>query len=152
MGYYGAVSRIVYSNHHNSTGNKNTSGYEILVAASLTSGELQNELAIASKWNNIYNMTENHTRFYARDYDTERIYSKLNGEVYTFKDNYAVNRIPMETANVKAIIYEGCYMSNKEEFKWYWLNDNWYKVSEAKIETYVNALGIDYNSDYSACM
>ena len=152
MGYYGAVSKIVYSNHHNSIGNNYFSGYEVLVAGSLTSGQLQNELNIASKWNNIFNLTENHTRFYARDYDTERIYSKLNGEVYTFKDNYAVNRIPLETANVKSIIYEGCYMSNKDEFKWYWLNDNWYKVSEAKIEVYVNALGLDYNSDNAACL
>ncbi len=152
MGYYGAVSRIVYSNHHNSIGNNYYSGYEILLAGSLTSDELTNELKIANKWNNIFNLTENHTRFYARDYDTERIYSKLNGEVYSFKDNYAVNRIPKETANVKAVIYEGCYMSNKNEFKWYWLNNNWRQVSEAKIEVYVNSLGIDYNSDYSTCM
>ena len=152
MGYYGAVSKIVYSNHHNSIGNNYYSGYEILMAGELTSGQLNNELAIASKWNNIFGLKENHTRFYARDYDTERIYSKLNGEVYTFKNNYAVNRIPYETANVKSIIYEGCYMSNKDEFRWYWINNNWYKVSEAKIEVYVNSLGIAYNSDNSSCL
>ena len=109
MGHYGAVSKIVYSNHHNSIGNNYFSGYEVLTAGALTSSELNNELAIASKWNNIFSLTENHTRFYARDYDTERIYSKLNGEIYSFKDNYAVNRIPYQTANVKSIIYEGCY-------------------------------------------
>ena len=43
-------------------------------------------------------------------------------------------------------------MSNKNEFLWYWQNDNWYKVSEAKIETYVNSLGITYNSDNSSCL
>ena len=152
MGYYGAVSKIVYSNHHNSIGNNYYSGYEILVAGSLTASELSNELSIANKWNSIFNLTENHTRFYARDYDTERIYSKLNGEIYTFKDNYAVNRIPLETANVKSIIYEGCYMSNKNEFKWYWLNENWRSVSEAKIEVYINSLGLTYNGDYSSCL
>ena len=152
MGYYGAVSKIVYSNHHNSMGNNYYSGYEILVAGSLTASELSNELSIANKWNSIFNLTENHTRFYARDYDTERIYSKLNGEIYTFKDNYAVNRIPLETANVKSIIYEGCYMSNKNEFKWYWLNENWRSVSEAKIEVYINSLGLTYNGDYSSCL
>ena len=131
MGYYGAVSEIVYSNHHNSIGNNYYSGYEILVA-----GEL----------------TENHTRFYARDYDTERIHSKLNGEVYSFKNNYAINRIPLAISNVKAIIYEGCYMSNKKEFLWYWNDANWYRVSEAKIETYVTSLGVNYNSDNSGCM
>ena len=152
MGYYGAVSRIVYSNHHNSIGNDYFSGYEVLVAGELTSSELANELAIANKWNSIYNLTENHTRFYARDYDTETIYSKLNGEIYSFKNNYAVNRIPYAIFNVKSIIYEGCYMSNKKEFLWYWNDANWYKVSEAKIETYVTSLGISYNPDSASCM
>ncbi len=152
MGYYGAVARIIYSNHHNSIGNDYYSGYEVLVAGELTAGELANELAIANKWNSIYTLTENHTRFYARDYDTEAIHSKLNGEVYSFKNNYAVNRIPLVTANVKSIIYEGCYMSNKKEFIWYWLDANWYKVSEAKIETYVKALGRTYNPDNASCM
>ena len=152
MGYYGAVSKIVYSNHHNSIGNSYFSGYEVLTAGSLTKEQLKDELNIANKWNSIFNLTENHTRFYARDFDTETIYSKLNGAVYSFKDNYAVNRIPLETANVKSIIFEGCYMSNKDEFKWYWLNNNWYKVSEAKIEVYVNSLGLTYNQDNSSCM
>ncbi len=152
MGYYGAVSKIVYSNHHNSIGNNYYSGYEVLIAGGLTGSEISSEVAIANKWNNIFTFNEEHLRFYARDYDTEKKYSKLNGETYSFKDNYAVNRIPYLTANVKSIIYEGCYMSNKNEFKWYWLDNNWYKVSEAKIETYVKSLGISYNSDNSSCL
>ena len=151
MGYYGAVSKIVYSNHHNSIGNNYYMGYEILVPGELTSSELSNEIAIANKWNNIFTFTENHLRFYARDYDTEKKFPKLNGETYTFKNNYAVNRIPLAISNVKSIIYEGCYMSNKNDFKWYWQDENWYKVSEAKIETYVTSLGISYNSDNSSC-
>ena len=43
-------------------------------------------------------------------------------------------------------------MSNKEEFNWYWQQGNWYRVSEAKIETYINSLGITYNSDNSSCL
>ena len=152
MGYYGAVSKIVYSNHHNSIGNNYYNGYEVLIAASLTGNELLTEKSIANKWNSMYPSMDNHLRFYARDYDTEKKYSKLNGETYNFKDNYAVNRIPLATANVKSIIYEGCYMSNKEEFNWYWLNNNWYKISEAKIEAYVKSLGLTYNSDNSSCL
>ena len=91
------------------------------------------------------------TRIYARDYDTERIYSKLNGEVYSFKNNYAVNRIPYAIFNVKAVIFEDAYMSNKEEFNWYYTNGNWINVSEAKIEGYLNSLGITYNSDNTSC-
>ena len=75
MGYYGAVSKIVYSNHHNSIGNSYFSGYEVLTAGSLTKEQLKDELNIANKWNSIFNLTENHTRFYARDFDTETIYS-----------------------------------------------------------------------------
>lgn len=152
MGYYGAVSKIVYSNHHNSIGNSYYSGYEILIPGALTKEELQPELAIVNKWNNIFTLTENHKRFYAKDYDTEIAYSKLNGEIYSFKDNYAVNRIPYQTANVKAIIFEDCYMSNKNEFKWYWNDTNWYRVSEAKIEAYITSLGLSYNSDNTSCL
>lgn len=151
MGYYGAVSKIVYSNHHNSIGNNYYSGYEILLAGELSKSEYQTELNIASKWNNIFDLKENHTRIYARDYDTERIYSKLNGEVYSFKNNYAVNRIPYAIFNVKAVIFEDAYMSNKEEFNWYYTNGNWINVSEAKIEGYLNSLGITYNSDNTSC-
>jgi len=142
MGYYGAVSKIVYSNHHNSIGNNYYSGYEILIPGTLTKDELQPELTIANKWNNIFAFTENHKRFYARDYDSETSFSKLNGEIYTFKDYYAI----------KSIIFEGCYMSNKQEFKWYWNDLNWYKVSEAKIETYVTSLGLNYNEDNTSCV
>ena len=152
MGYYGAVSKIVYSNHHNSIGNNYYSGYEILIPGALTKDELQPELQIANKWNSIFTFNENHKRFYAKDYDTETVYSKLNGEVYSFKDNYAVNRIPYQTANVKAIIYEGSYMSNKSEFIWYWEEANWYLVSETKIEAYVTSLGLNYNSDNTSCL
>ena len=152
MGYYGAVSKIVYSNHHNSIGNNYYSGYEILVAGSLTSDQLATELSIANKLNSIFDLKENHKRFYARNYDTDAIFSKLNGEVYTFKDYYAINRIPLTISNVKSIIYEGCYMSNKEEFNWYWQLENWYRVSEAKIEAYVTSLGLTYSSDNSDCL
>lgn len=152
MGYYGAVSKIVYSNHHNSIGNNYYSGYEILIPASLPASALASEIAIAKAWDGISKITDSHLRFYARDYDSEVKYSKLNGETYSFKDNYAVNRIPLATANVKSIIYEGCYMSNKEDFNWYWQDNNWYKMSEAKIAVYVKALGLSYNADNSSCL
>ena len=43
-------------------------------------------------------------------------------------------------------------MSNKQEFKWYWNDLNWYKVSEAKIEAYVTSLGLIYNEDNTLCV
>ncbi len=152
MGYYGVVSKIVYSNHHNAGGSPSYMGYEILLPGYLTKNDLANELNIVSKFNSIYPLTENHTRFYARDYDTEAIYSKLDGQVYTFKDNYAVNRIPYKLFNTKAIIFEASYLSNEKDFNWYWKEKNWIKVSEAKLEVYINSLGGSYNPDNSSCL
>lgn len=152
MGYIGTVSRIVYSNHHNAIGNNYYSGYEVLLPGYLTANELTSEFAIINKFNSIYNLKESHLRFYARDYDTEKKYSKLNGDVYYFKDNYAVNRIPYQLFNTKSIIYEGSYLTNKEDFDWYWNNKNWIKVSEAKLEVYINSLGGTYNSDNTSCL
>lgn len=152
IGYYGVVSKVVYSNHHNAIGNNYYNGYEILVPASLSSSQLASELNIISKFNNIYPNLDNHLRFYGRDYDSEKKYNMTTGNTYTFKDNYAVNRIPIKLFNVKAVIYEGCYLTNKEDYNWYWNNNGWIKVSEAKIETYINYLGGTYNSDNSSCL
>ena len=71
---------------------------------------------------------------------------------YSFKDNYAVNRIPLNVFNVKAPIYEGAYLTNKSDYNWYWNEKGYIRVSEAKIETYVNYLGGSYNSDNSSCI
>lgn len=152
IGYQGVISKVVYSNHHNAINDKSFSGYEILVPLSLTSGELSNELSIMNKFNNIYPNLDNHLRFYGRDYDTEKKYNMTTSNTYSYKDNYAVNRIPLNIFNVKSIIYEGCYLTNKEDYSWYWNNGGWIKVSEAKIETYINYLGGTYNNDNSACL
>ncbi len=152
IGYVGAVSRIVYSNHHNAIGNSYYMGYEILLPGYLTSSEITNELAIAEKFNQIYPITEDHMRFYARDYDTEVKYSMQLGKTYNFKDNYAVNRIPHELFNVKSIIFEASYLTNKDDYNWYWNEKNWIKVSEAKLEVYINYLGGTYNPDNSSCL
>ena len=152
IGYYGVVSKVVYSNHHNAISNNTYNGYEILVPASLSSSELSNELNIMNKFNSIYPNLDNHLRFYGRDYDTEKKYNMTTGNTYSFKDNYAVNRIPLNVFNVKSIIYEGSYLTNKNDYNWYWNNNGWIKASEAKIETYINYLGGTYNSDNSACL
>jgi len=152
IAYYGAISKIVYSNHHNSINNNYFNGYELLLSGSLTDEQLSSELNIVSKFNDIYPNLDNHLRVYAMDYDTESKHSKLNGQVYDFKDNYAVNRIPYQIANIKSVIYESSYLSNKDDFNWYYTLNNWLKVSEAKIEVYVNSLGISYNSDNSSCI
>ena len=152
IGYYGAVSKVVYSNHHNSINNNFFSGYEILLPSYLSKDGLDVELNIANKFNNIYPLTESHKRFYSRDYDTSSIVSKLDGDVYSFRNYYAIIRIPYEIFNIKSVIYEGIYMSNKADFNWYWTSDNWIKASEIKIEEYVKSLGVEYDSDNSGCL
>lgn len=144
MGYYGVVSKIVYSNHHNSFGKSSRMGPEIIVPSELTKKELAPELSIMAQWMSFTPLTENHVRFYTRDYDKETIHSKANGEVYTFTNYYAVNRVPFELFNVKAVIFEPAYMSNSANFRWYWLEENWIQMSEMKIRTYVEQLGLKY--------
>ncbi len=144
VGYYGSVSKIVYSNHHNSSSSSSSMGWEILVPASLTKSELAPEVRVASILRSIYPLTENHTRFYTRHYDTNVNYSKENGQVYGFRNYYAINRVPLELFNVKAPIYEGCYLSSLSDYNWYYTNGNWKKVSEAKIKAYVESIGVPY--------
>lgn len=144
MGYYGVVSKIVYSNHHNSYSDSSRSGFEILVPASLDEEELKEELTIYDSFKSIYPVTENHVRFYARNIETSTLINKENGNVYDFVDYYAVNRIPLQLFGVKAPIFEGSYLSNEEDFEWYYQKENWKKLSEAKIKAYVESLGVEY--------
>ncbi|MDD2435911.1 MAG: DUF5011 domain-containing protein [Bacilli bacterium] len=146
IGYYGVVSRISYSNHHNSINNSYFRGFEILVPAALTSTELINEKTIYSLWSSYYPNLDNHKRFYTRNYTTGSIDNKLNGEVYNYTDWYAVLRTPYKLFNMKNIIYEGCYMSNMNDFNWYYYGGNWKNLSEMKIKTYVEALGYTYQT------
>ena len=152
IGYYGVVSRIAYSNHHNSTVDTSRMGYELLVQAGMPKKQLATEFDIVSDFNSIYKLTEEHDRVYARDYDSERTYSKLDGEKYSFSDYYAILRIPYQLFNTKMVIYEPTYMSNNDDFNWYYYDKNMISVSEIKIENYVKSLGKEYKSDNSKCV
>lgn len=145
IGYYGVVSKIAYSNHHNSALYINNRGFEIILPSTTTNATLSNELKIYNLWKNYYPNLDNHKRFYTKNYDDNyTLFSKLSGEVYNFRNWYAVNRIPYELYNVKAVIYEGCYLSNISDYKWYYNENNWKALSEYKIKTYVEALGKTY--------
>ena len=144
MGYYGVVSKIMYSNHHNSYGNTTRSGWEIILPATMTKAELKTEYAIADEWAKEYPVQENHTRIYSRNYDTNALHSKANGEVYNYTNYYVVMRFPFDLYNVKNVLYEGAYMSNPSDFAWYYTEGNWKKLSEIKIKHYVESLGVTY--------
>jgi len=152
IGYYGAVSRITYSNHHNGSLNVGNSGFEILVQNGRTKEELASELAIYNKYRSFYNINDDNIRMYSKDYYTDQIFNKANGEVYGNKNYYAVLRIPEELFNVKNVIYEPIYMTNPNDFNWYYASDNWIKVSELKIKEYVTSIGGTYKSDNSKCL
>lgn len=144
VGYYGSVAKYTYSNHHNAIDDPNFMGWEILVPASLGTQELEVPFQIVDAWMQLYPLTENHIRMYARNYETGGIYNKINGQTYGFKDYYAVNRISLSTFHVLAPIYEGSYMSNVDDFTWYYREKNYKKLSEAKIKIYVEACGLTY--------
>lgn len=146
LGYYGVTAKIIYSNHHNSTTNNKTSGYELLVSNTYTKEDLKTELKIIEELNKVYpnNLINNTYQIYSRDYEEGTGYNKINGKTYNYKDYYATIRIPLELFNVKTITYEGCYMSNSANLKWYYQNEGWKIMSEIKIKNYVESLGKTY--------
>ena len=151
-GYYGAVSKVTYSNHHNGSLNTGEYGFEILVQNSITKEELSTELAIFNKFKKFYNIGDDRIRMYSKDYDTDEIFDKSNGQVYSNKNYYSVLRIPYELFNVKNVIYEPIFMTNANDFNWYYASNNWVKVSELKIKEYVTSIGGTYRSDNSKCL
>lgn len=145
VGYYGAVSKIVYSNHHNSSSNSSSAGWEILVPASASYQDLATEHKIADAWSSMYMKSINpYYRFYTRDYETGTASNKMNGETYSFEDYYAVIRIPNKLFGVQNILYEGAYINNNSDMYWYYVSGNYKKLSEAKIKAYVESIGVEY--------
>ena len=152
VGYYGAVSKVTYSNHHNASINKTSYGFEMLVSNSLTKKDLVVERNLYSRFREYYGIKDDAIRLYSRDYNTDKVFDKLNGQVYDYMDYYAMIRIPKELYNVNTTIYEPIYMSNSNDFSWYYTNKGWIDVVEIKIMEYVNYLGGKYNKDNSMCL
>jgi len=152
VGYYGVVSRVTYSNHHNASLRSGDYGFEILVSNSSSLDDLLLEKSLYNRYKKYYNINDNALRLYSRDSDTGNSYDKLDGKVYNYVDYYAMIRIPKELFNVKTVIYEPIYMSNINDFNWYWNKKKWIDVTEIKIEEYVNYLGYTYNSDNASCI
>ena len=152
IGYYGAVSKVVYSNHHNGSIYQGDYGFEILVQNDITKANLEPELSLYNKYRKFYDISDDRIRMYSKDYYTDEIFNKSNGEVYGNKNFYAILRIPRELFNVKNVIYEPIYLTNPSDFNWYYASDNWIKVSELKIKEYVTSIGGVYKSDNSKCL
>ena len=145
VGYYGAVSRIVYSNHHNSSTNTGSAGWEILVPAGASYDDLSVQHKISDAWSNMYyGVNDPYARIYTRNYETSEASSKVNGEVYSFEDYYAVIRIPNRLFGVQNVLYEGAYINNTNDMYWYYTLENYKMLSEAKIKAYVESIGVEY--------
>ena len=151
IGYYGAVSRVVYSNHHNGS-LRGDYGFEFLVSTHITKDELKPEMNLYKKFSDFYNLHDDVIRMYSKDYETGQILNKSNGEVYSSRNYYSAIRIPHELFNVKVVIYEPIYLTNANDFNWYYSSGNWITVSEMKIEEYVKAIGGKYNPDNKKCL
>lgn len=152
IGYYGAVSRITYSNHHNGSMYEEDGGFEIIVQNEATKTELASELALFDKYQKFYGIGNDRIRMYSKDYYTDEVFNKSNGEVYGNKNYYSILRIPKELYNVKVVIYEPIYMTNPNDFNWYYASGNWVKISELKIKEYVTSIGGTYKTDNSMCL
>lgn len=152
IGYYGAVSRVAYSNHHNGSMYEDDGGFEILVQNEATKAELEPELALFNKYKKFYDIGNDRIRMYSKDYYNDEIFNKANGEVYGNKNYYSILRIPRELFNVKNVIYEPIYMTNPNDFNWYYASNNWIPISELKIKEYVTSIGGTYKTDNSKCL
>ena len=152
VGYYGVVSKVIYSNHHNASLRNGDYGFEILVSNSSSSADLLLERSLYDKYNEYYGIKDNALRLYSRDSNTGNSYNKLDGKIYNYIDYYAMIRIPLELFNVRTVIYEPIYMSNINDFDWYWNKKKWIDIAEIKIKEYVNYLGYIYNNDNSSCL
>ena len=89
IGYYGAVSRVAYSNHHNGSLNRGEYGFEILVQGALTKKDLSVEYTLYDKFKKFYGINDNKIRIYAKDYENSMLLDKTNGEVYNNKNYYS---------------------------------------------------------------
>ncbi len=151
IGYYGSVSRVTYSNHHNAVNNTSARGFEILVSNNANEEQLRVNKELYYKYLKYYELDESR-RIYSRDLDTGSIYDKTGNQTYPYDDYYAVIRIPRHLFGVYVTIYEPIYISNPREFNWYWVNKKIIDITEIKIQTYVEYLGGKYNKDNSSCL
>lgn len=152
IGYYGAVSRVTYSNHHNGSYDSLESGFEIIVPSTLNASELAPEISLYNQYMTLYKLKEDKIRMYGKDNDKDYIFDKSKGQVYSNRNFYSVIRIPYELFNVKNVIYEPIFMTNPNDFNWYYANNNWIKISEMKIQEYVKYMGGVYNEDNKKCL
>ncbi|MFV0250215.1 MAG: hypothetical protein ACK5HP_04205 [Bacilli bacterium] len=135
MGYHGVRTKVIYSNHHNANEDNSKSGFEMYVSNSMN--EMSTEISIFNSVSKI-NKTND---IYAKEYWDGIKYSKLSGQVYDYKNYYAILKIPSELFNLNNItIYEGCFLSNTDDFIDYWVNENWKKISDIKVEYYINKI------------
>ncbi len=152
IGYYGAVSKVVYSNHHNGSIYEDNGGFEILAQNEMSKAKLEPELTLFNKYKKFYGIGDDRIRMYSKDYYNDQILDKSDGQVYGNKNYYSVLRIPIELFNVKNVIYEPIYMTNPNDFNWYYASGNWVQVSELKIKEYVTQIGGTYKTDNSKCL
>ncbi len=151
IGYYGSVSKVTYSNHHNAVNNTSARGFEILVSNNASEEDLRVNKELYYKYLKYYGLEESR-RIYSRDLDTGDIYDKTDNRTYPYDDYYAVIRIPRQLFNTYVTIYEPIYISNPREFNWYWINKKIIDTTEIKIKTYVLYLGGKYDEDTSSCL
>lgn len=143
MGTYGTVARFSYGNHHNSSGNSSVGGWEIIVPAAATKEELAIENKIGNEWDKVFN-NGTRGRIFTRSHETGIFHDKRNGQVYSFLEYYGMQRLNKYVFGLNYPTYENSYLSNPTEFKWYYTDGNWKRVSEVKIKHYVEAMGLDY--------
>lgn len=145
LGWYGAVSKVVYSNHHNSDGKGTHSGFEIIVLPDRLHEQQTTEYQIYRSFCQLYERMTNTYQYYSRSYNTGKRLDRSDGKIYPNERVYYANmRYPWEGFGVDVVTFEAAYINNAFDYQWYVQEENWKKVSEVKIKAYVEALGYTY--------
>lgn len=143
LAYLAPRAKYVYSNHHNGS-SPSVAGFEVIVPTGASLSDLSTEKKVYDAWKTISFASSHKSGYLTRDYDSGAFLTKINNEVYDYKNYYAVIRTPYELSDANVTIYEPAYMTNSSNFNWYYKSNNWVAMSELKIKEYVEALGGTY--------
>ncbi len=145
FGWYSAVSKYSYSNHHNSDGTGSSRGPEVILNPYMTEETYPVPYRIAREMEEYYPVITTRWLLSTKNYNNGRRLDMSQGQTYPdVRMWYGVQRVPYEAFLTDTVTYEGAYISTESELNWYWNEENWKAVSEIKIRAYAEALGVPY--------
>ncbi|MCF0110579.1 MAG: DUF5011 domain-containing protein, partial [Erysipelotrichaceae bacterium] len=106
-GWYGAVSRYSYSNHHNSDTWGTYGGFEIIVLPDRTNETEYPEYQVFKDFKKLYELQNNKYQYYSRSYHSGKRLDRKDGKIYENERVWYGNmRYALESFGVETVTYE----------------------------------------------